>query len=49
MTKELQTLLIQIAKASLEHKECSDVIARELGLSEQELDDLYERLSNQII
>lgn len=49
MNNELQTLLIQIAKIALEHKASSDVLAKELGLSEEELDDLYERVANQTL
>lgn len=49
MKKETQELLLKIAKISLEHKESSDVVAKELGLSEEEMDDLYDSLSNQDI
>ena len=49
MTKELQALLIQIAKIALENKASSDVLAKELGLSEEGMDALYDRVSNQAI
>ena len=47
MNKEQIKILIDIAKVCLEHKESSQILSRELGLSSEELDALYESLTHQ--
>jgi hypothetical protein len=44
-TEQIKTL-IDIARICLEHNESSKIIGRELGLSDEELDDLYASLAN---
>lgn len=46
MTSEQIQTLIEIAKICLEHDESSKIISRELGLSNEELDNLYASLAN---
>jgi len=47
MSNEQIKILVNIAKICLEHKDSSQILARELGLSDEELDALYESLTNQ--
>lgn len=49
MTKEQIKILLEIAKIAFEHKESSEIIGREMGLSEEEMDDLYDSITNQVI
>ena len=42
---QIQTL-VQIAKVVLEHKESAEIVARELGLTEEELDEIYASLAD---
>lgn len=46
MNEEQIKTLSKIVKTVLEHRESAEIVARELGLTEQELDEIYASLAD---
>lgn len=48
ITKEMRIKIEEIARVALEHKEVSSYVGRELDLSENELDEVYQILESML-
>ena len=48
MSKDFQFEILKIAIAALEHKHSEFVIKRELGFTDEELDELYNQARNEL-